>query len=292
MTTINNQYSLRMLFHRRSVKLRIAVVGYGKLGRVLVRSLIKARYRITSIIDSLEVSDKWLNSREIICSNRVEDIAADTDFVFICVNDDLISEISGKISNEVTFIKPITIAHTAGSMPSTVIPLASNSDSNVFRLTWHPTQTFTGDEEPNHFKKICVTMDGDASAVAKGSEIARRLGAFAVEISPDSRDLYHLGCVFASNFLPVLFGNSMEMLIKTGMTKKEAYHCLDPLIRSTMKSIKRKGISEAITGPLARDDQKTISRHKLAISDSPQTIELYETLNTELLRLIKSGSKS
>lgn len=285
----NNRYSLRMLFHRRSVKLKVAVVGYGKLGRVLVRALIKARYRITSIIDSLEINDKWLGSHEIICTNRVEDIAEDTDFVFICVNDDLIPEIGRKISNEVRFLKPITIAHTAGSMPSTVIP--AGLGAKVSRLTWHPTQTFTGDEEPNHFRKICITMDGDTSAVEIGSQIARRLGSFAVEISPGNRDLYHLGCVFASNFLPVLFGNSMEMLIKTGMTKKEAYHCLDPLIRSTMKSIKRKGISEAITGPVARDDQKTISRHKIAISESPHTIALYEVLNEELLRLIKSGKE-
>lgn len=282
----NSQYSLRMLFHRKSVKLKVAVVGYGKLGRVLVRALIKARYRITSIIDSLEIDDKWLNSHEIICTNRVEDISADTDFVFVCINDDLIPEISGKIANDLRFLKPITIAHTAGSLPSTVIPIGSAS--KVSRLTWHPTQTFTGDEEPNHFKNICVTMDGDLSAVAIGGQIARRLGAFDVEISPDSRDLYHLGCVFASNFLPVLFGNSMEMLIKTGMTKREAYHCLDPLIRSTMKSIKRKGIIEAITGPMVRDDQKTISRHKIAISESPHTIALYETLNAELLRMITS----
>ena len=268
------------------MKLKIAVVGYGKLGRVLVRSLIKARYRITSIIDSLEVDERWLNSHEIICTNRVEEIATDTDFVFVCVNDDLIPDVTGKIANDVKFLKPITIAHTAGSMPSTVIP--TSSTSNVSRLTWHPTQTFTGDEEPNHFKKICVTMDGDPSAVIIGGQIARRLGAFDVEISPESRDLYHLGCVFASNFLPVLFGNSMEMLTKTGMTKREAYHCLDPLIRSTMKSIKRKGIRDAVTGPMVRDDQKTISRHKIAISDSPHTIALYEVLNAELLRLIKS----
>ena len=285
-----SNYSLKMLFHLRSVKLKIAVVGYGKLGRVLVRSLIKARYRITSIIDSLPINDKWIDSHEINCSNGIEDIADATDFVFVCVNDDSIPDVARKIVREVTFTKPVTIAQTAGSLPSTVIP--SDDKSKISRLTWHPTQTFTGDEEPKHFKRVCITMDGDPSAIAIGSQIARRLGAFTVEIPPEKRDIYHLGCVFASNFLPVLIGNSVEMLMKAGMSSEEAYNCLEPLLQSTLKNITRRGIPAAVTGPLVRNDQETIRRHKIAISDDAQTVALYEMLNTELARLIKSGVPS
>ena len=72
------------------------------------------------------------------------------------------------------------------------------------------------------------------------------------------------------------------------MSRKEAYECLEPLLRSTLKNIMRKGIPAAVTGPLIRDDQHTISRHKIAISDTPQTVALYGMLNTELARLIKS----
>jgi len=67
------------------------------------------------------------------------------------------------------------------------------------------------------------------------------------------------------------------------MNEKRSLQALGPLIRATAHNIARKGLPDAITGPLKRGDVGTIAAHLNRLAANPDADAVYRLLSRILL---------
>jgi len=268
------------------IKPTIAIIGYGKVGRILIRAFINAGYALKMVVDSRSssIDSSGLRRHQIPYVNQISQLPQDIEFLLICVPDNAIMSVVHELVKSPFNLENKVIAHTAGAFSHQILNRVR--ESGALPLAWHPFQTFTGDEGQELLHGITIGMDGDPEAIRVGERIAIDLGAIPLTITPEMRPLYHLSGVFACNFMTALAGISVDMLMQGGMDERQAYQALGPLMTSTVRNIVTKGLPEAITGPLIRGDDKTIEVHQQVLADNPQALEVYRMLSRVILKML------
>jgi predicted short-subunit dehydrogenase-like oxidoreductase (DUF2520 family) len=110
------------------------------------------------------------------------------------------------------------------------------------------------------------------------------------ELRDDQRAAYHAAAAIASNFLVALEESAVELLERSGIY--DARELLAPLVLRSAANWAERG-PDALTGPIARGDEETISRHLNAIGgQAPELLELYDALaaRTRALASERSGT--
>ena len=92
----------------------------------------------------------------------------------------------------------------------------------------------------------------------KIKEYIEGFGNKAQIISWENKAMYHLASVVVSNHVIALAALGNELLIKCGISEKEAINALYPLMLNNIKNVGKKGIRESLTGPIERGDSETI----------------------------------
>ena len=89
--------------------------------------------------------------------------------------------------------------------------------------SFHPIQSFSKIETNNIFKDIFIGIEGCNKASEKGKHIAKKLQAHPFLINSSNKTLYHIACVFASNYLVALINASFELLHKSGIKEENFF---------------------------------------------------------------------
>ncbi|WP_372468002.1 DUF2520 domain-containing protein [Microbacterium maritypicum] len=211
----------------------IAIVGAGRLGRVLARSLRRAGF-------------------DVLGPLRRDQSMPNADIALLCVPDSAIPAVAFVARPHVRLV-----GHVSG---------ATSLDDVDFSL--HPLQTFTGAETPDVFHGIGAAVDGrtdDARAVAE--QLARALGARPFAVADADRPAYHAAASFASNFVLTVLDAAEQLAAAAGILSGEARELFAPLVRQTVENWTDAGAQEALTGPIARGDGETVARQRSAAGE-------------------------
>jgi len=182
---------------------------------------------------------------------------ADADAVLLCVPD-------GQIAVAAAAIAPgPLVGHCSGATG-----LAALAPHEAFGL--HPLMTIT--HRGGAFTGAGAAVAGSTDrALAFATDLATALGMRPFEIADEDRAAYHAGAVMASNFLVALESAAQRM---AGVDRE----LLAPLIRAAVETWVAEG-DAALTGPIARGDERTIARHREAIAErAPELLAMYEAL--------------
>lgn len=126
----------------------------------------------------------------------------------------------------------------------------------------HPLQTFpTIDKALKRIKGAYCFYEGDEKTVPVIEQLAKNIGLKSVRISTKSKILYHAAAVMACNYLVALMDSAITLAENAGIDRKTARLAFSPLAAATLYNISKIGTSDSLTGPIARGDTKTISRH-------------------------------
>ena len=262
------------------MKPSFAIVGCGKVGTALGVFLTRSEYRAVGLASRSLSSAQRLAER--IGAECVKDApweaAQPADIVFITTPDDAIRETCDRISQKRGFKKNARVFHCSGALPSTI--LKSAETGHAFTASMHPLQSFSSAEfSTNPFENIIVAIEGEKEAVKTAEEIVKNLGANPIQIATAGKTLYHAAAVVASNYMVTLIDLSLKLMNRAEISGREAFEVLKPLIDGTLANIEKAGIPEALTGPIARGDVKTVTDHLQAMeSFTPQRVQLYKIL--------------
>ncbi|WP_460798172.1 DUF2520 domain-containing protein [Microbacterium sp. GXF0217] len=221
----------------------VAVIGAGRLGRVLAAALADAGYDVHGPLGR-------------------DDVHPATDIALLSVTDAAIPDAAATARAQAC-----VIGHVSG---------ATGLDDVDFSI--HPLQTFTGTETPAVFRGIGAAVDGrtsDAREIAE--QLARALGATPFRVQDADRPAYHAASALASNLILPVLDAAEQVALSAGV--HDARALLAPLVRRAVDNWVERGASEALTGPIARGDESTVERHRAAIdAATPQFDALFNEL--------------
>lgn len=190
----------------------------------------------------------------------------DADVILICVPD---AEIAGVTATLGTHTG--VIGHVSGAI--------SLADAGAdFAL--HPLQTFAGSEGAEAFHGIgCAIAGRTTAALEVAEELALRIGGRPFLIDDAHRAGYHAAASIASNFLLTLLDAAEQVAATAGLAESETKEMLAPLVRSTVENWVAQGSAAALTGPIARGDERTVERQRDAIqTGAPDLLPLFDAL--------------
>ena len=212
--------------------------------------------------------------------------ARGADIVFLTPPDTEIEPVCQSIADAGGFASGTTVFHLSGALSSDILAPAREQGAQTGSI--HPLQAFAPYEkgQANPFSGINMSVEGSPGAQALGQEIVAVLGASAFTIPTRSKTLYHASAVVASNYLVTLEHFALQLLMETGLSEENAFDILDPLIRGTLANIKARGSVGALTGPVARGDQKIVAAHLRDLDQTrPEFSALYRLLGQHTLAI-------
>jgi predicted short-subunit dehydrogenase-like oxidoreductase (DUF2520 family) len=272
-------------------RLRVAVVGAGKVGLVLGKILSDNGATITCVVSrtrgSASAGRRFLGCRN--SSTRLAGIPRETDLVFIATPHDAVAGVATGLGNEADLDWPATsVCHASGMLTADVLAPLRVKGATVF--SFHPLQTFPRDFPPRKIvesaKGITYGVDGEPAAVRKASQLARLLGGRVVVVPPHLRVFYHAACVVASNHLTALLADLARMSGRLGFEPRDALAAFHPIIDATVDNVYRTSPARALSGPVARGGVQTVRGHLEAVSAlSPDLLPYFVRMTAETVRL-------
>ena len=233
---------------------RLTIVGPGRVGKAMARAARDAGLAVR------------LAGREDHAQ-----AAAGADCVLLCVPDDQIPGAAGVTG--ATTPPPRYAGHVSGATGLTALHAATAAGAEPFSL--HPLQTIP-DEDADLREAPCAVSAGSPGALAFASKLGADLGMRPFELDEEARAAYHAAAAMSSNFLVTLEETSARVLESAGIG--DARELLTPLVMRTARNWADRGAA-ALTGPIARGDEATITRHLDALARiDADILEVYRVL--------------
>ena len=230
---------------------RVGVVGTGRLGTALAAALRGAGYTVDGP------------------ARRGQVPAGDA--ILICVPDDEIANAAATVAGAAPLV-----GHTSGATPLSALQPAARAGAALFGL--HPLQTFSA--AAGEFDGAgCAIAGTTQEALALARRLAIDLGMTPFEIDDQARPAYHAAASMASNFLVTLQAAAERVALAAGLEPPDARRLLAPLVRRSVDNWAGLGPEAALTGPIARGDERTVEAQRQAVAAAaPELLDLFDEL--------------
>jgi predicted short-subunit dehydrogenase-like oxidoreductase (DUF2520 family) len=265
----------------------IGFIGSGKVGFSLgkyfsLKGINLSGYYSEFYEDAKEAS-QFTNSKAY---ENINDLVENSSMIFITTPDDKVHEVWKKLL-DLNLTKKI-ICHTSGSLTSSTFLNINNSDAFAYSI--HPIFAFFDKYDSyGDLKNAYFSIEGPEKHIQEVKEFIESLGNKAFIINSENKSLYHLASVTVSNLVLSLISTGVSYLSKCGLNEDDALDALLPLIQNNIDNIKNKGLVNALTGPVERNDLGTINHHLEAIPTGD--VEVYKNLSLKLLDLSEKKHK-
>lgn len=265
----------------------ISIIGGGRLGRSLGRSLREQGWKIHSVITrSLATAKRAVRSigGGRPCASISSQVLVPP-VVLITVPDSAIPDVAEQLA-AVWSGGPgkHVVLHTSGALSSEILAPLRRFGASVGSA--HPLQSFNGVGTPK-LEGCILAIEGDTAATRVARSMARVLGAQTMALDPSSKPLYHAAASMAAGQVLAELEAAMQIFASLGMKRREAVRALLPLTRQVLDNQERLGARAAWTGPLARGDFGVIEAHEKAMHSWPdEYLGAYQALNRLAARVL------
>jgi predicted short-subunit dehydrogenase-like oxidoreductase (DUF2520 family) len=256
----------------------IGIVGAGRAGMAFAIALTRRGWPVRAI--SSRDADRRIELRELVPGASIVRTAADVaqvaDLILMAVPDDVIARVAASLGAQGGTI----VAHLSGVHPADV--LRSAVGSGVVVGAFHPLVAFADvARAADALEGAFVAIDGDGPAVEALIALAEGLGARPV-ILGGRRDpvtvkaAHHAAAVLAAGGFVALLDAIADLGRAAGMDESTALEVYGSLVGQGLRNAAALGITDALTGPVARGDPGTVRLHLEAIAAvAPDSRELY-----------------
>ena len=250
--------------------MKIALVGSGNVATVMGKIIKKAGHKIVKVISRNESKACFLASELDSEAGNFHSAPYDVDMYIIAITDTALYH----LDQQINFGEKVVV-HTAGSVSKEVL---KNMSSHYGIL--YPLQSLT--KNAVEIPEIPLMVDGNSP------ETISFIQSFAKTISPnvtiagdEQRMKYHIAGVLVSNFTNHLFAVTNTFCRKENIDFRK----LLPLIKETTSRIEQNDPELVQTGPAAREDIRTLSKHLEVLSAHPELKDLYLRLTESIQKL-------
>jgi predicted short-subunit dehydrogenase-like oxidoreductase (DUF2520 family) len=260
----------------RPARLRVGVVGAGRVGSALGAALQRAGH---SVVAATAVSaqtrarvQRLLPAARILAADEVVGAA---ELVLLAVPDDALRPLVAGLAQTGAWRAGQLVAHTSGAHGIDVLdPAAARG---VVALALHPAMTFTG--RPEDVDRLVgasfgVTAPEELRPVAESLVV--EMGGEPVWVPESARPLYHAALTVGANHLVTVVNDALSLLAGAGVA--DPARLTAPLLSAALDNTLRLG-DAALTGPVSRGDTATLTAHLRTLrATAPEMLDAYVCL--------------
>jgi len=265
----------------------ISIIGGGRLGRSLGRSLRERGWKVHSVVTRSQATAK--RAVRSIGGGRPSSVISSQvllpPVILIAVPDSAIADVAQQLAAATW---PQTgkhvVLHTSGALSSEILAPLRRLGASVGSV--HPLQSFSGVGSPN-LEGCIFAIEGDAGAVRVSRSMARALDGQILLLDAAAKPLYHAAASMVAGQVLAEVEAAVLVFSSLGMNRREALRALLPLTRQVLENQERLGPRAAWTGPLARGDYRVIEAHEQALKSRPaEFLGAYRALNRLAARVL------
>jgi predicted short-subunit dehydrogenase-like oxidoreductase (DUF2520 family) len=251
------------------MKRSAAIIGAGRVGRTLGRSLREFGWKIILVAARTEATAK--KAARFIGAGRptvgLPATLTGAAAILLAVPDDAIAPVAADLARMIGgALRGKIVLHTSGALDASVLEPLRRHGAAVGSM--HPLQTFTGVNVPPLAGKV-FAIEGDKQAVRTARGIARTLGGVPVAVAAENKALYHAAGAFGAGLVLALEESGVQLLKQAGLQHREAQRALLSLTRQVLEHYEKLGAQKAWTGPLSRGDYGVVAAHRNALRNAP-----------------------
>jgi predicted short-subunit dehydrogenase-like oxidoreductase (DUF2520 family) len=278
---------------KNEARLKISIVGSGRLGTALAVALSEAGYKIQALVASRRAR---VRKAAALLGRPVFALTADqldqlppTDLLIIATPDDSIAAIAQNLADLKASPTGLeTVLHTSGALSVEVLAPVAKTGLNVGSM--HPLVSVSDSRlGANELRGSFYCIEGDKVATRIARRLVRDLEGQAFSVNSRDKALYHASAVMASGHVVALFDVALQLLQRSGLIKHRASRVLMPLLQSTVQNVSVSTPGNSLTGTFRRGDVGTVKRHLVALRAiaEPDVLALYTRLGRWSLKLAR-----
>ncbi len=243
------------------------IIGSGNLAWHFSKNLINAGIEIPLLMsrNPNQADFPHLNRTEFV-NNFITNSDFRPDFIFLLVNDDVISSLAGMIAAHVS-LRDAVVIHCSGAESMNALSGLNNYG------VMYPLQSLKKGWDIDFKKKVPLFIEANNDFSLAGIRgLAEKLSDSVTEMPSAERLKMHVSAVFVNNFVNHLLTNS-ELI------SGEHFKLLMPLLQETIDRVAKGSPAFLQTGPAVRGDKKTIEKHLAYLrKNHPELEEPYREL--------------
>ena len=260
----------------RPARLRVGVVGAGRVGSVLGAALALAGHDVVATSGVSEASrSRAADLLPGVPVVPVEQVLGAADLVLLTVPDDALPELVAGLASVGAFVRGALVAHTSGRHGLTVLEPATRA--GVLPMALHPVLPFAGTAVDLHrLSGTCFGVTAPPALRPVAEALVVEMGGEPVWLTEEQRPLWHAALAHGANHLTTLVSSSADLLRAAGVEDPGAV--LAPLLGAALDGSLRAG-DDALTGPVARGDAGTVRAHLDVLAQvAPEVVPSYVAL--------------
>jgi len=264
----------------------LTLVGAGRAGVALGRALASCGYPIGAVVTrtsaSAERAVAWIGAGS---PASLDDPFPLGEVLLVCVPDDAIPSVAGRIAPRAAQGVPRVALHLSGARgPDALSPLR---EAGVATGGMHPIRAFSGLGAGEDLEGTWYGLEGEAEALEAAGRLVADLGGRELPVPEGARPFYHAACCFASNAVVAAVAVSVRLMAEAGVGEEDALAALGPLLAGTAEDLERGGPARAMTGPVVRGDSETVVLHMERLGDLRDAgpLQFYRAFSLALLNL-------
>ncbi|MDE6470206.1 MAG: DUF2520 domain-containing protein [Eubacterium sp.] len=262
--------------------LSIGFIGAGRVGFTLGRYFYEKKltllgYFSQSYESACEAADFTFSKSY----KTIKELAKESRLIFITVPDSDIYDVYLQLKQYDLTDK--ILCHCSGALSAEVFD--GIESLGAYGYSVHPALAVC--DKLSSYREISnafFTVEGSSEKMYVIEELFRKLGNPYQIISAENKCKYHASLVMSSNLVIALYHIASGLLEECGFSDFTAQQVMTPLFLNNAQSVCDKGCSDALTGPVDRNDISTIEKH-LSVLDNHSVSELYKLLSAELLKI-------
>ncbi|MFA4837962.1 MAG: Rossmann-like and DUF2520 domain-containing protein [Candidatus Neomarinimicrobiota bacterium] len=220
--------------------------------------------------ERLRQAEKWV--RFEAATTQISDFDEPTDWLIISVSDDAIESVAQNLAELPVNFTGCSAFHTSGFLSSDIFSALKERGCRIGSC--HPVLSApdiaTGIQR---FSTGIFACEGELE-----SELIRltsKIGKISLSVTPEQKRLIHVSAVFLNNYSVSLIAAVKNLCREKGLSDEFSTLLLKHFSEQAVESGWHLPLSDALTGPAARGDRKTIERHLEFLKSDEDMKELY-----------------
>ena len=263
--------------------MKTGFIGAGKVGFSLGKMFAESGLPLTGYYsrqrEAAQVAAAFTGTRAYcdLC-----ELVQDSDAIFLTVPDRAITPVYLELRS--FSLSGKQICHCSGAL-SARDAFPGIEETGALGLSIHPL--FPVSSRYDSYRELAdafFCLEGEKSAIPAWKTQLECCGCTVQTIDAAVKPLYHAACATASNLVCALVQQSIDELTRCGFSQEDALRALTPLIRSNTARLLAVGPTEALTGPVERNDCETVKKHLACLTEGNERA-LYTAATRKLIEI-------